>query len=165
MWVLRNWIQVLVLPSQGFLPTKPSPQSPRSVFYLIFFICVYIYIWHKGKYSPMHPFPVCISHKTKYLLTLVAVVSGLQLLWWNTMTKKQIREERVYSTSWSITEPSQDQNSSRGGAWRQERMQRLWRVLFTGLLFLACSACFLREPRTASLGVAPPIICWTLPYR
>jgi hypothetical protein len=31
-------------------------------------------------------------------------------------------------------------------------MQRLWRVLLTALFTIACSACFLIEPRTISLG-------------
>ena len=47
------------------------------------------------------------------------------------MTKKQTGEERVHLAytlaSLFITEESQDRNSGRTGAWRQELMQRLWR--------------------------------------
>jgi hypothetical protein len=47
------------------------------------------------------------------------------------MTKKQVREERVYSayafTLLFITKGGQDWNSHRAGTWRQELMQRPWR--------------------------------------
>jgi hypothetical protein len=36
-------------------------------------------------------------------------------------------------------------------------------MLRTGLLPLACSACFLIEPKTTSPTMAPPTICWALP--
>jgi hypothetical protein len=73
------------------------------------------------------------------------------------MTKKQVREERVYSAYTStllfITK------EVRTGTWRQELMQRTWRVLLTGLLPLACSACCLAEPRTTtSPEMAPPTV-------
>jgi hypothetical protein len=49
----------------------------------------------------------------------------------NTITKKQVGKERVYSAYISIklfiTEGSQDRNSNRAGTWRQELMQRPWR--------------------------------------
>ena len=68
-------------------------------------------------------------------------------------------EERVYSAYTStllfIAKGTQDWNSHRAGTWRQELMQRPGRVLLTGLLPLACSACFLIEPRTTSPGMAP----------
>jgi hypothetical protein len=35
-------------------------------------------------------------------------------------------------------------------------------VSFTGLLSMACSACFLAEPRTTSTGMAPPTMAWRL---
>ena len=46
------------------------------------------------------------------------------------MTKKKVGEERVYLTSTLlfITKGSQDRNSNKAGTWRQESMQRLWRV-------------------------------------
>jgi hypothetical protein len=54
----------------------------------------------------------------------------------------------------SITKGSQDWNSSRSGS-------RSWcrghgGMLLTGLLLLACSACFLIEPKTTSPGMVPP---------
>jgi hypothetical protein len=57
-------------------------------------------------------------------------------------------EERVYSAHTSVSslfiiKGSQDRDSSRAGTWMQELMQRPWRVLLTGLLLMACSACFL----------------------
>jgi hypothetical protein len=67
----------------------------------------------------------------------------------NIMTTKQVGEERVYSAYIStllfITEGSQDWNSSRSES-------RSWcrgheGLFLTGLLPLACSACFLIEPR------------------
>ena len=36
-------------------------------------------------------------------------------------------------------------------------------MLLTGLLLLACSVCFLTEPKTTSPEMAPPIIGWALP--
>jgi hypothetical protein len=52
------------------------------------------------------------------------------------MTKKQVGEERIYSaytpTFLFITKGSQDRNSHRAGSWRQELMQKPWRVLLTG---------------------------------
>jgi hypothetical protein len=85
----------------------------------------------------------------------------------NIMTKKQVGEERIYSTYTSIllfiTEGSQGWNSSRSGS-------RSWcrghgGMLFTGLLPLACSACSLIEPRLPAQrwshpqGAFPP---WSL---
>jgi hypothetical protein len=37
-------------------------------------------------------------------------------------------------------------------------------MLLTSLLLMACSSCFLIEPRTTSPDIAPPTICWALPY-
>jgi hypothetical protein len=61
------------------------------------------------------------------------------------MTKKKVREERVYSVYTStllfITKGSQNRNSHRAGTWRQELMQRPWRgadywLAFPGFLSL-----------------------------
>jgi hypothetical protein len=38
-------------------------------------------------------------------------------------------------------------------------------MLLTGLLFMACSACFLTEPRTARSGVAASTVSLALPYQ
>ena len=76
-------------------------------------------------------------------------------------------EERVNSaytfTLLFITEGSQSRNSSRAGIWGQKLMQGPQRVLLTGLLLMACSACFLIESRTTSPGMAPPTMGWALP--
>jgi hypothetical protein len=61
------------------------------------------------------------------------------------MTKKQIREERVYSDYTStllfIIKGNQDKTSHRAGTWRQELRQRPWRdaaywIASSGLLNL-----------------------------
>jgi len=78
----------------------------------------------------------------------------------NIMTKKQVGEERVYSaytSTWlSITKGSQYWISSRSGS-------RSWcrghgGMLLTGLLPLACSACFLYNPRPPAQG--QPYLQW-----
>jgi hypothetical protein len=57
--------------------------------------------------------------------------------------------------------PKEVRNLHRAGTWRQELMQRPWRGATTGSIPLACSACFLIEPRNTSPGMAPPTIDWT----
>ena len=52
--------------------------------------------------------------------------------------QQQLWEEKVYFTLAFTIKSSQDRNSSRAGIWRQELMQRPWRVLLTGLLHMAC---------------------------
>jgi hypothetical protein len=68
------------------------------------------------------------------------------------MTKKQVGEERVYSTYTStllfITKESQDRNSHRAGS-RSWYKGHGW-VLLTDFLPLACSTCFLIEPKTTN---------------
>ena len=51
------------------------------------------------------------------------------------------------------------------GTWRQALLQRQQRELLPGLLLMACSACFLIEPRTTSPGMAPLTMGWALPYQ
>jgi hypothetical protein len=73
------------------------------------------------------------------------------------MTKKQVGEERVYSAYTSILLfITKEVRTATKQVRKQELMQRPWRVLFTGLLPLACTACFLIEPKTTSVGMAPP---------
>ena len=78
----------------------------------------------------------------------------------NIMAKKQVGEERVYSAHTStlpfITKGSQDRNSNRAGTWRKKMMQNTWRDAAYWIASVACSACFLIEPRTTSPGMAPP---------
>jgi len=83
-------------------------------------------------------------------------------------SKKQVGEERVYSAFASpvlfIVKGSQDKNPSRVGTWRRELCRDQGGVLLTGLFLLACSARFLREPRTTSPEMPPPTIGWALPH-
>jgi hypothetical protein len=65
---------------------------------------------------------------------------------------KRFREERLYFPS------------DRGGTRRQELKQRHEGVLLTGLLLVACPACFLIPSRTICLG-APPTVSWVLPHQ
>ena len=75
----------------------------------------------------------------------------------NIMTKKQLREERVYSAYTSklllITKERQDWNSSRSGSRSWCRGHR--GMLLTGLLPMACSACSLVEPYNTSQKMVP----------
>jgi hypothetical protein len=85
----------------------------------------------------------------------------------NIMTKKQVREERVYLAYTSIllfiTKGSQDWNSSRSESRNWCRSHE--GMFFTGLLPLDCSACSLIEPRLPAQrwshpqGAFPP---WSL---
>ena len=88
----------------------------------------------------------------------------------NTMTKKQVGEEKVYlaytSTLLFITEGSQDRNSNRAGTWRQELMEGPCR----GTCFLACSpwpaqSALLTEPRTTSPGMPSLIMGRVFPHQ
>jgi hypothetical protein len=70
------------------------------------------------------------------------------------MTKKQVVEERVYSASISsLLFITKTQTGQEAGA-DAEAME--------GCYLLACSACFLIEPRTTSPGMAPLTIGWAL---
>jgi hypothetical protein len=76
------------------------------------------------------------------------------------MAKKQVGEERVYSVYTSMllfitkevrtgTHTGQEPGGTNGGRSHGG-------MLLIGLLPLACSACFLIEPKTTSPGVEPP---------
>jgi len=101
---------------------------------------------------------------TKRLLCMYIVLVRVSIPAQNIMTKKQVGEERVYSAYTSTllftAKRSQDWNSSRSGSksWWKGRGG----MLLTGLLLLACSACFLMEPKITSPGMAPPTMGWTL---
>ena len=92
-----------------------------------------------------------------YLWVLISqVMSFTSCLSWDfyccdeTPWPKEKGKERAYlaysCTSLFITNGSQNRNSNRAGIWRQELM------LLTGLLPLACSACFLIDSGTPVLG-------------
>jgi hypothetical protein len=54
----------------------------------------------------------------------------------------------------------------RAGAWRQELMQRPWRMLLTGLFSMTCSAYFLIAKTEAHKpGAFPQVMGWVLPYQ
>ena len=81
--------------------------------------------------------------------------------------QRQVGEERIYSANDFI---SQFLIKIRTGTLKQDRHLDAGaevghaQVLLIGLLFVACSACFLIEPRTIGTGMASPII-WDLPHQ
>jgi hypothetical protein len=91
----------------------------------------------------------------------------LLLLCWNTMTKNNLRK------SYSVILPGHSSSLREVRAGTQARQGPRDRssnrghrvILLTGLFFIACLVCFLIEPRTTSLGVAPPTVGWTLPHQ
>ena len=102
--------------------------------------------------------------------------SGFLLLWWNTMTKSQLGRKGFiwltlpYQHSQSVNEESQYRNPNGAGTWHLERCRGHGQMLLTDLLFVACSACFLIEPRTTSPGmvaptVGPQSLLMQMPYR
>jgi hypothetical protein len=96
--------------------------------------------------------------------------SGFPLLQWNTMTKKQLGEERVYS-AYTSTLLFTIKGSQAGNSSGQEPGDRSWcsghgwggvrwgwgggGMLFTGLLPMACSAFDLIKSRTTRPWIAP----------
>jgi hypothetical protein len=76
----------------------------------------------------------------------------------NIMTKKQVREERVYSACIStllfIIKGNQDWNSS--GLGNRSWCRGHGEMVLIGLLLLPCSTWFLIEPKTTSPGMASP---------
>jgi hypothetical protein len=111
--------------------------------------------WEKTKTSENKP-ALFVGIKTKIMLHNCLSQGFYSCT--NTMTKKQVGEERVYSAYIStllfITKGCQDWNSSRSGSksWRRGHGG----MFFTGLLSLACSACSLIEPKTTSPEMVPP---------
>jgi hypothetical protein len=83
------------------------------------------------------------------------------------MTKKQVGEEKVYSTNIStllfITKGSQDRNSHGAETWRQKLIQRPWRDAAYWIASLGLLSLLLTEPRTTSPRMAPPTVGWVLP--
>ena len=73
------------------------------------------------------------------------------------MTKKQVGEERVYSayTSTLLFITKEVRTGTHQGR-KQELMQKPWRDVLYWLASLACSACSLIEPKTASPEMVPP---------
>jgi len=83
------------------------------------------------------------------------------------MTKSNVEKKGFISLTIpcnSSSPSSEGGNSPRAGTWRQELMLRPWRDLLPGLLYMDCSAMYLRESRTTSPGVAPSTMGWALPH-
>ena len=82
---------------------------------------------------------------------------------------KQVEEERVClaytSTSQSITEESQDRNSSMAGSWSQELMQRWWKSAVSCLVPCGLLSLLSHSHRTTCPKVAPLIMHWSLPHQ
>lgn len=100
--------------------------SSASVLSFCFWYLVSRIFLRKGVGETLSQVPVCLF-------------SILQ--WWNAMTKIDLGSEY--------------RNSGRARPGRQEPKLRPWRELLTGLHTMACSACYLREPRTAFTGGLP----------
>ena len=88
------------------------------------------------------------------ITVLVRVSIPAQTSWPRSKLGRKGFIQLTFSTLLLITKGSQNWNSSRSGS-------RSWcrghgGMFFTGLLSLACSACFLIEPKTTSPGMAPP---------
>jgi hypothetical protein len=58
---------------------------------------------------------------------------------------------------------SHEGRNSHSRKMEEELMQRAWKVMLNDLVLIACSACFLIEPRTTSSGMAIPTMGWALP--
>ena len=93
--------------------------------------------------------------------------SGFFSLWWNTMTKNNLRRKGFISapssTSQSLIEGNHGRNSrhepgGRSWCWGREG------TLFTDLLLIARSAWLLVAPRATCSGMVLPAVSWDLPY-
>jgi hypothetical protein len=85
---------------------------------------------------------------------LVRVSSPAQTSWPRSKLGRKGFIQLTLSTLLLITKGCQDWNSSKSGSrnWGRGHGE----MLLTGLLPLACSACFLIEPKTTSPGMVPP---------
>ena len=87
------------------------------------------------------------------------------------MTKKQVGQERIYLAytiqiivhHWrkSGQEPKQGWNLE---AEIDAEAMEVGRVLLTDLLPMACSVCFLVEPKTTRSGMVAPTMSWALQH-
>ena len=85
------------------------------------------------------------------------------MLWWNTTNKSNSGKKGYLACILSYHCSSSKELGA--GTWRQELMQRPWRVLLTALLHMTWLSCFLTEPRTSSPGMAPPTIDQAVPHQ
>jgi hypothetical protein len=76
------------------------------------------------------------------------------------MTKKQVRDKRVYSayTFHIAVDHQRKSELELKQVRKQELMQRPWKDTLTVLFLLDFSACFLIEPKTTSPEMAPPMV-------
>ena len=79
------------------------------------------------------------------------------------MTKKQVGEERVYLAYTNSCNSSLKEVRTGTQTGQESADGSHGGVLLIGFLSMACSACFLTEPRTTSPGMAPQTIGWALP--
>jgi hypothetical protein len=77
------------------------------------------------------------------------------------MTKGNLKRKIIISAYSSISQSITEERQGRNKAGTKKHHGG---VLLTGLLFMACSACFLQELRTTHLVVAPPTVGWALPH-
>ena len=122
----------------------------------------YVFVWLVARVSS------CGGHiyidRKPWALTWL----GLLLLWWNNVTKTKLGQKWL---SWltlpfccsslkKVRTETQTGQEPRGRIWcRHHRGEML-----PGLFPMACSVCFLIEPRTISLGTTPPTMGWNLPH-
>lgn len=75
------------------------------------------------------------------------------------MTKSSLEDKGFLSIHGEV-------HHGKAGTWRQALKQRPGRRPDYGLSFVACSACFLTQPRNIYLlGVVPPTVCWDLTHQ
>lgn len=94
------------------------------------------------------------------------IVLGILLLWWDTVNRKQVGEERIYCLIVPHNISSLEEVKT-GTQARMEPGSRTWfrghgSMLLTGLLLLACSACLIIEFRTTNPGIAQSTMGWAL---
>lgn len=87
---------------------------------------------------------------------------------WNTMPKIRLLRKGFISLTLSqycssrkeVRTGSQTGNKPGGNIWCRDQGA----LLFTGLLIMVCSACFLRETSITKLGIVTLTNFWTLPH-
>ena len=116
------------------------------------------------KYISVFPSPFIIRIITSY--TFEIWLSYNFYCWDETPWPKQLQWYRVYLAysyvhitvyHWRKSGQKLTQSRSLETGADVEAME--------GYCLLACSACFLIEPRTTSLGMAPPTMGWALPHQ
>jgi hypothetical protein len=103
-----------------------------------------------------HPFICAYTHRQMHVVLVGLTIGTVQY-----HDQKQVGEGKNplahKSTSWSITEWSQDRNANMIGTWRQELMQRPWRGAVYWLAHCDLLILISCRTRRASPGMAPPL--------